>query len=505
MHIAAGIVAVLLLVPIGQYMLFASFPGNAQKFVKLPNIKLAKPGDQIPPTDPNHLVLVTKSIAQFKGQNALGDIASRFHIDIDSYTMQSVNGHRYWIAPLVVFNFLDTLNVGAPTAPGYVVVDAEDPEAEAELRRGYSINVWPDQIWGLNLQRLLYLKGYNNGSLAVPKFEVDDKWNPYWVVSFVKAPFGGGTSGEALSKVILVKLGATNEITEYDPSDAKQRADHAWVDRAMPSTVVFQYLTDWGWFGSDYARKMYWRNWSGMDKTDTIAPTEVELSYTTGEENVYVVPMASTNQNNNGVSGVVVYETNRNEATYYPELRNFNVPESVKSTFASAPANAVNKYDVEHVQLVSIDGHLTWVAIYAAPQAENGKGFGGIGLLHAHSQSQADVVYATDKATALQLYESQIANGNRNGGNIAQTSTRKELTGTIAAFAPLPSNSPTYVFKILEDPSHTFVVTRKVYGDIPFVEKGDKVTFSYVETKNKDVSVSSFSCPRVDNLGKASN
>jgi hypothetical protein len=492
----------LLVVPFFQYTWSAWGPGNAQKFAKLAKIETAGPGAQIPPSDPNHLVLVTQSIAQFKGQNRLGDLASSFHIDNESYTLQSVKGHRYWIAPLVIFNTKDVWTFGEPEAPGYVVVDAENPEAEAELKTGYHINLWPDQAWRLNLKRFMYLRGYTDGRFAKPKFEVDDNWQPYWVVSYIKKTFGGGTSGEVLSKVILVKLDSEPTISDYDPNNPEDRAKHAWVDRAMPSDLVSEYLSQWGYYDHNYARQNSFSNWAGFDKKETTQPAEIELSYTVGEENVYLVPMRSTNKSNNGVTGLVVYETNRNSATYYPELKGFNVPSSAINTLENAPGNAVNKYHVEHLQLVYMYGELTWVGIYAAPQKDGGKGFGGIGLMHAHCQSQAEVIYATDKATALQRYATQLG-ARRAGGNGKISQTAKpapSITAKVVRIASLPSTVPTYLFKV-EGDSHTFTVTRSTYKDIPFIKEGDVVTFTYLDTEDSEVPVTTFSCPAVDNIG----
>src|SRR6185369_9666291 len=116
-------------------------------------------------------------------------LGSTYEINKDSYTLQSVKGHRYWIAPLTFHNFFDEINMGSPVSPGYVVVDAEDPDAEPEIKQGYKIRLFTDQIWGLSLTRFLYQYGYTDGILDDPTLEVDDDWTPYWVVTYIRRPF----------------------------------------------------------------------------------------------------------------------------------------------------------------------------------------------------------------------------------------------------------------------------------------------------------------------------
>ncbi|MBX9687407.1 MAG: hypothetical protein K2X27_11940, partial [Candidatus Obscuribacterales bacterium] len=424
--------AALLFVPLIQYGFNAWGSSNAGKHADLPKIRIAGADEKIPPTDPNHMVKVTKSIAIFKGQTALSTesgVASRFTVNKESYTLQFVNGHRYWIAPLTPVNNGDTfwtpLMGGRATSPGYVVVDAENPGKDAWLKTGYQISLFTDQSWSMSLKRWIYQQGYNDGYLEEPIFEVDDNWVPYYTVTYVRNAFGG-VSGKQLHKVLVVKV--EKEEPTLEVFDVKE--EPKWVDRVVSRDLVKEWATDWGLYGGDYARNNFWHVCFGINRTGTMKPADFELAYTTDAHNVWVIPMTSTHDNDHTVIGVLVYESGKNEGTFYPGIKGFNEPSSVDETMVNARDN-IKHYNVESVQLYSIYGELTWVAIYASPQSI-GKSFGGIGILHAHSQDAAAVISANDMQTALRLDATQLAPRNQGGGEISRTvQASREVHGKV--------------------------------------------------------------------------
>lgn len=489
-------------VPAVQYAYNAWGPANAQRFADLPNIRIAGPEEKIPPTDPDRMVLVTKSIAVFKGQTALSTevgVASRYGIDADTYTLQYVKGHRYWIAPLSPINSGDTLWTplfgGAATSPGYVVVDAENPGKDAALKTGYEISLFTNQSWTMNLLRWVYTQGYNNGLLEEPIFEVDDDWTPYYTISYVKRPFGNIT-GRKLEKVIAINVSKQTPVLSVHELADKPK----WIDRVVADDLVKEWATDWGTYGGEFARKNFWSVAFGINRTGTMKPADLELLYTKDEHNVWVVPMTSTNDDDHTVVGVLVFESAENKGTFYPGLKGFNEPASVDDTMVNARDN-IKHYPVESVQLYNVFGELTWVAIYASPQSI-GKSFGGIGMVHAHSQDAADVIYANDKQTALRLYATQLARRGQSGESISQTAQQsKEITGRVKRIAVLPSSqlggSPTYMFIVEGDPQ-TYLVTRETYLRIPLVKEGDEVTFTYLDTNSSESAVNTFRCKALD-------
>jgi hypothetical protein len=163
--------------------------------------------------------------------------------------------------------------------------------------------------------------------------------------------------------------------------------------------------------------------------------------------------MTSQNSTDHGVIGVLVFETDRNKATFYPGLRGFNHGGSVSQTMVGVKENAQTKYEIENLELYNIYGHLTWVAIYTRPQAL-GSTFGAIGFMDATSQEVSDVAYGQDLQTALAEYTTKMGQG----------------------------NGASYRFQLLGDAKHYFDVTTQVYQGTPLLRDGDHVTGNYMDT-----------------------
>ncbi len=87
-------------------------PGNAQRYAALASIRAPLPKRRFRRPTPTRWCRWTRNIAAFKGQTALTstsqNLGSRFRIDPDSYVLQAVQGHRYWITPLIFSNSADS-------------------------------------------------------------------------------------------------------------------------------------------------------------------------------------------------------------------------------------------------------------------------------------------------------------------------------------------------------------------------------------------------------------
>src|SRR6516225_5767669 len=139
--IAAGIFGLVVaatigLIVSGLIVVFTTwFDTNAKALAAIPNIKVETQSTPLIATDPNHIVLVSQGIAAFKGQQILGangqNLGSSYNLDPGSYTLQSINHHLYYVAPMNYNNIF--INLANSSTPGFVVVDAENPNAQPTL------------------------------------------------------------------------------------------------------------------------------------------------------------------------------------------------------------------------------------------------------------------------------------------------------------------------------------------------------------------------------------
>ena len=180
------------------------FNPNTQQLAAIPHIIVEPASASLPPTDVNHIVLVSHGVAAYLGQQVLAsshqNLGSLYHTDLQDYTLQSVAGRLYWIAPLVYNNVW--ANLGNWKSPGFVAVNAEDPNVAPTLHTGLHMRYLPGALFNQDLLRHVYLSGYTNANLADPTLEVNDSWKPYYTISLM-APTRGFT-GDVVKRVLLV-------------------------------------------------------------------------------------------------------------------------------------------------------------------------------------------------------------------------------------------------------------------------------------------------------------
>jgi hypothetical protein len=496
-------VLLLIAIPLTQIGYSTWGPGNGQRFAGLANVRVAAANETVPPTDPNKMVQVSKNVAVFKGQTALTstsqNLGSRFKIDPDGYVLQAVHGHRYWIAPLIFANssedFWGPLRGETFESPGYVVVDAQDPNKDATVRLDFHITLFENGSFHQNLHRYLYQMGFDKGEMVEKKFEVDDDWHPHWIVSYALNQFEG-VGGLKIEKVIVVDVSdPTPKVSTYDLGKEPE-----WIERAMPLSLISGYVTSYGYYDNDYARQNPWSVWFGFRKDGSLKPSEFDLNYTTDSHSAWVIPMTSINASDHAVAGLVVYDTRKNEAVIYQGVRGFNTGNTVQETIQHAPVFLGKNLEVDQVQLYSIYGELTWMAVITSPQS-TGKGFAGVALLHAHTQNASEVIFAPDMNRALGQYASQLAHKRSGTGHISQAAEAKKLSGKVIGYGIVPGSmqQPNVWTLLIEGDTRVFTVTRDTYAKISMVKEGDTVAISYLDLEGgNELAVSAMECTRLE-------
>ncbi len=445
------------------------FDGNAKALAHIPNV-IMKPADaHLPPTDTNHIVLVSQDVAAYKGQQVLGqngkNLGSTFHVEEDQYALQSVNHHLYWVAPLL-YNNLFT-NLANNDTPGFVAIDAENPDAAPQLHvdPGDKLHYVPGALLNQDLLRHVYLSGYTNGNLLDPTLEVNDSWKAYFTISLMQP--SRGFTGDVLAKVLLVDPQSGN-ITSYDPQDVP-----SWVDRVVPAATVSQYLSWWG----QYANAP-WFNPSGSGQQSPSG--DPELVYNSVDDPVWLVPMTSSASSDTSSTGVFLFSTHKNEADFYP-LSGLGVGDSVTNAFKSNPHN-IRGYTVSSVQLYQIFGEPTWVAIFVQ-SANIGATFQAIGLVDARDLNGANVQMESSRDAVLADYQQWLENHNVANGGSSQTKTIS-ITGTVKRIAPVTEGTNTVYYIWLEGQSAIFTANLSLSAKLPLVQPGDTITGTYLDTGN---------------------
>jgi hypothetical protein len=454
------------------------FDPNARALAAIGNIQRVSKSTPLPPTDVNHIVLVTQGVAAYLGQQVLAstnqNLGSTYHTEPSSYTLQSVNHHLYWIAPLVYNNVF--ANLANQDSPGYVVVDAEDPNVQATLRTGYHLHYLPGAILNQDLLRHVYLSGYTYGNLVDPTLEVRDDWRPYFTVSLMQPT--RGFTGDKLHSVLLADP-QTGTVTEYPPLQVP-----SWVDRVVPDSTVSDYLTWWGQWES-----APWFNPSGTGRQLPATDTP-ELVYNNADKPVWLMPMTSGAASDNSSTGVVLYDTHDTIGHFYP-LAGLGVGDNVTTTFQSNPHNLKN-YQVGAIQLYQIYGVPTWVAIFVQPNG-SGENFAAVGMVDARHLINSNVIMASTKADALTQYAQSLGAGTGTSGGPASSGQIASVSGKVSRIAAATENGSTVYYIYIQGQSRIFKANLSLSPQLPLAREGDTIQGTYLDTGQSVVTMTAFS------------
>lgn len=496
MGIGAGsLLFLLFLVWVGTYIGVTWSTNNARINASLASVKIASAEETLPKTDPDHMVLVTQSMAAYLGQQALAsngnNLGSIYQTVKEDFALQGVKGHLYWVAPLVYVRDWNRMGFGLDdigVRGGFVAVDAEDPNAAVQIHQEHNLIYLPEMFWGRNLLRHVYSSGYKYGKLAQPTIEVDDNWKPYFTISYTVPK--RTVRGDVVEKVLLVDPSNGN-IDEYAPDKVP-----AWVDRFMYGSLIKEYLDVWGAWGDPKALA----DWPQLFTTKfQTTPDDFELLYNDADKPVFLVPMTSRNESDLSCTGVVLYDSNKHEGTFYPGLAGIGIGKNVTDAFEHSPRN-LKGYKIGHLQLYSINGEPTWVGIYVQPAGSHGTTFAAIGMLDARHVQGANVVMASDKRSALAAYASYLATARQGGGGHVPKAGQpsKVVSGKVFRIGwTVVDGQTVYTFKVVGDP-HTFSATLKVRPDLALVHEGDSITLSYLETGEASESVIDLAVEELD-------
>ena len=469
--IAAGIfglavAAFIGIVVAGLIVVFTTwFDSNAKALAAIPHVTIEQPTTPLIPTDPNHIILVSQSVASFKGQQVLGsnpqNYGSAYNLDSNSYTLQSINHHLYYVAPLSYNNIF--VNLSNSSTPGFVVVDAENPNAQPTLRTGGNdtIAYLPGALLNQDLIRHVYLSGYTYGRLVDPTLELDDSFHPYWTISLMQPT--RGYTGYVLSEVLIVDA-HTGDIKLYQPQDVPY-----WVDRVMPADTVNQYLSWWGLYHA-----APWFNPSGAgQQTPASSP---QLLYNNVDQPVWLIPMTSSSSNDQSSTGVFLFDTHKNQAFLYRgAAAGLGIGTNVQNTFASTRANILH-YNVDSFQLYQICGQATWVAIYSSSSI-----YQDVGILDARNLNGGNVQFEPTLSQGLSDYKQWLAQNSipNDCGATTTGGTQQTVKGNVLRISAVQQGSNTIYYIQIKGQNIIFTANLSLSAKLPLVQAGDTVTGTY--------------------------
>ena len=473
---AGSAVAVLATVTFGTVWLVGHNSGhNAYLASHLVSVTVA-PGDQLPASSTDNMVIVSPDIATTKASQAMatgvaGQRNYSTYLQLGPATLQYVDGRMWYVFPLEFDGAGNKARLHA-IEPGYIMVSAEDPNAiPVEHYDGaYSMVVSLGGGQGSEPDRWAYSHGYSGYLLNDPTLEINDQGLPYYTVTLL-SPQLGWTFFAPVG--VLVIDAHTGQITRYALGDVP-----SWVDRVYSQQVA---MTIANWYG-EYSQAGFQGIGSSNANRFQVSGEPV-MVYTGAGHPVWRMLLTSYNSDNS-VSKIVEMNAATGAMRIYTPQGPMGVEGPVTQAFDNASGTGATLVKADHYQAVDLTlhviyGHLTWMATYE-PEGSN-PSFVGIGFVDAYQATANNVVFGNSKSAALQNYLAQLATeGTANGTAPEQGGQYQTITGKIAAMGwDITGGQKYWYISLVGQPGHVYVGTVASVGPaLVLAQPGDPVTIT---------------------------
>ena len=255
------------------------------------------PGDQLPASSTDHMVIVSPDIATTKASQAMatgiaGQRNYSTYLQLGPATLQYVDGRMWYVFPLEFDGAGNKARLHA-IEPGYIMVSAEDPNAvPVEHYDGaYSMIVSLGGGQGSEPDRWAYSHGYSGYLLDDPTLEINDQGLPYYTVTLL-SPRLGWTFFAPVG--VLVINAHSGQITRYALGDVP-----SWVDRVYSQQMA---MTIANWYG-EYSQAGF-QGSAAATPTASRCPAQPVMVYTGAGHPVWRMLLTSYNSDNS-VSKIV--------------------------------------------------------------------------------------------------------------------------------------------------------------------------------------------------------
>ena len=455
------------------------------------------PGDQLPASSTDNMVIVSPDIATTKASQAMatgiaGQRNYSTYLQLGPATLQYVDSRMWYVFPLEFDGAGNKARLHG-IVPGYIMVSAEDPDAiPVEHYDGlYSMIISLGGGQGSEPDRWAYSHGYSGYLLDDPTLEINDQGLPFYTVTLLR-PRVGWTFGAPVG--VLVINAHTGQINRYALGEVPY-----WVDRVYSQQMA---MTIANWYG-EYSQAGFQGIGSSNANRFRVSGEPV-MVYTGASHPVWRMLLTSYN-NDNSVSEIVEMNAATGAMRIYTPQLPMSIEAPVIQAFDNASGVGATLVKADHYQAVDLTlhviyGHLTWMATYE-PQGSN-PSFVGIGFIYAYEATANNVVFGSSKSAALQNYLTQLASmASANGGAPQQGGQYQTITGKIAAIGWDVTGGQKYWYITLAgQPGHVYVGTVASVGPaLVLAQTGDPVTISVlnVGAQESTQSMQSFTDARI--------
>lgn len=419
--------------------------------------------------DLSQVPVVDKQTAIQLGEKQIGTVAgigSQFLVHND-YSLISIDDSMYRLSALDYRDIIKWFNNRSEGIKQFVSVNVTNPNDVSLISYPNGMRYTPNAYFNENLMRKIRFN-HRTAIIGGYSLEVDDDFNPYWVVSVVEPEIGwfGGPS----AKGVIIMDPSSGESDYYDLKDVPR-----WVDRVQPSNIAWSQIDNWGYYVNGFFNTLF-------SQKDMLQKTE-GYNYVSIDGQVYVYSGMTSVGADRSIVGFALINLRTKEAVFY-EVGGADEYSAMSS--AQGQVQHLN-YQATFPVLLNV-GNVPTYFISLKDQE---------GLVKMYSFVAVSNYDAVGVGENIQLALTDYSNRlSEFDVIIDEPSLMDQVVGTVAGVYSVISEGDTVLYITLNEDPRLFKVVVKDHIEAIFATIDDQVEITYYESDQMIVEAIGF-----DHLG----
>ncbi|MCV9964557.1 hypothetical protein OIU34_21955 [Pararhizobium sp. BT-229] len=468
----AGVVGLIVVAILSSAPMF-----HASSYANLMVPEIKERDATVPLVDQSQARIVTDELAKKRAAEVLASATEEglgSRVTMGEPWGNKVGNTMYWLIPLEHSGFFKWLSHG--TTPGYIAVSQMN-EMNTKFVQDKPIKIGVEGWFDDNIYRHLFNNGFKSQIMGEAIFQVDEDWNPYWVVPMYLPQVGIGGDMPVSWSLVNATTGEIQTFTD----EAKVPA---WVDRLYHQKMVSERFDDWGCWSQGWAACMF----SGNEVIESTAGINVTI-----DASLDIVYYSGTQFQNNksegATSGFYTANARTGKITFY---RRAGITEEAAKQVMNGAFADFEGYHAADCVLLTLNREAAYFSIIVDGSGSR-KAFAIVSQTNRNVYGKGNSVQAalTDFSRSTQRAGRDAAF--EPGTDVASLS----FEGVVLTLTPVVQNERTSFYLTLNTlPGKIVEVSEEKIGEIVVTKVGDRVRFT---TDNAEAGVM-FSTA-FDNLG----
>ena len=302
----------------------------------------------------SHIRLVSYETAQWRSDKVIGSLG--YKSEIGDPDIQMLNGTLVWITPLDFAGEIKAWSYSDEGTGGYVIVNAEDPKAEAQMIPLPHMIYTRDALFGNNANRRVWDE-HPEWMQMETTFQLDDTYQPRYIIQLAE-PLLFGCIGERPVGIATVSP-VSGDVRFYRLGE-----EPAWVQRVWSETTTEEWIGWWGRY------QLGWLN-SVLGERDVKILSGNDVFLVNGNDgNLYWFGTVSNPGKDSSMVGYMLTDVKSGKFTFHETPGYYNDYGAQQNVHQNPEVAKAPELQVVQPIMYVIDGQEIWIIPVITPSGE---------------------------------------------------------------------------------------------------------------------------------------